>query len=231
MLRTTLLSTVILGGLISLGTITAAHADITPDLSRDSAKVGDTITLTGTDCDPANTVHVFLGDSRVKVRPAADGTWKASMYVPKMKPGVADVLAVCATGTSESHYPTVQLKVEAGEEPDGGDPWIKVGGTSKASTPGSKHSVEGGMFPAGKRIEIYLAIANSDDPGTRVATTKADSDGDFSVSFTIPKHFDRGTYVVWAQGPDDKRHGMIELKVKDAPTQKPDRPKPPKTGN
>ena len=26
-------------------------ADITPDLSRDSAKVGDTITLTGTDCD------------------------------------------------------------------------------------------------------------------------------------------------------------------------------------
>lgn len=236
MLRT-VLTTAVLGGILSLGALHVAHADETPQLSRDSAKVGDTVTVTGTNCDPSARVDVFIGGQRVSVRPNDAGYWSASMYVPPLPPGDEVLLAVCAYPESEKQYPEITLTIVADEAPDGGDPWISVSGSNRSTRAGATHTLEGGMFGAGDEVEIRIAGANSDDPGIRLTTVTADGDGEIRARLTIPKRFQPGTYVVSAAGSDGRERASVELVVKghsepeQNPTSKPNRPTPPKTGN
>jgi len=98
----------------------------------------------------------------------------------KLLPRLVIVLVVCLIAIA---LPAVPAQAQCGE------PVIEL--SPGSGVPGTEVAVDGQFFDAGKPIDIYYA-------GTRIATGRTDSSGDFTLHFTIPEGC-TGPYEVHAK--------------------------------
>jgi hypothetical protein len=81
-------------------------------------------------------------------------------------------------------------------------PFIEL--SPKSGVPGTKVAVDGQRFTVDEYVEIYY-------DGTRVATGRTDSSGDFTITFTVPEGY-KGAYEVYAKVLDDTAEAYFTVK-------------------
>jgi hypothetical protein len=96
----------------------------------------------------------------------------------KLLPRLVIVLVVCLIAIA---LPAVPTQAQCG-----GGPFIEL--SLSLGAPGTEVTVNGQDFDADKLVDIYYA-------GTRIATGRTDSSGDFTIPFTVPEGY-KGTYQV-----------------------------------
>jgi hypothetical protein len=98
----------------------------------------------------------------------------------KLLPRLVIVLVVCLIAMA---LPAVPAQAKCG------GPFIEL--SPGSGTPGTKVTVDGQGFDAGKYVDIYY-------DGAIIATGRTDSSGDFTIAFTIPEGY-KGAYQVHAK--------------------------------
>ena len=99
-----------------------------------------------------------------------------------MLPRLVIVLVVCLIAIA---LPAVPAQAHCG------GPSIEL--SPGSGTPGTKVTVDGQGFDAGKYVDIYY-------DGAIIATGRTDSSGDFTILFTVPEEICKGAYNVRASG-------------------------------
>jgi hypothetical protein len=112
----------------------------------------------------------------------------------KLLPRLVIVLVVCLIAIALPAVPAQAVQCWT--------PFIEL--SPKSGVPGTKVAVNGQRFTVDEYVEIYY-------DGTRVATGRTDSSGDFTITFTVPGGY-KGAYEVYAKVLDDTADAYFTVK-------------------
>ena len=164
---------------------TPAATTTTPTLtlSSTSGLPGATITANGAGFQASETVDVsFNGQPVGQPTVNAQGTWSLSFKVPSLSPGDYGVVA---KGRAANDTASTTFKINTGGATLAFNP--------TQAAPGTSVVVAGAGFQPGETVTLTFN-------GPQVGTATVDTNGDFSVTFTVPASLAAGQYGVTATG-------------------------------
>jgi hypothetical protein len=165
--------------------VPSGTATMTPalTLSAQSGLPGATITANGSGFQVNETIDVtFDGQPIGQPTVNAQGTWSLSFKVPSLSPGTYGVVA---TGRAANDTASTTFKINTGGATLAFNP--------TQAAPGASLVVTGAGFQPGETVNLTFN-------GPQVGTATVDTNGDFSITFTVPAALAAGQYGVTATG-------------------------------